>query len=143
MEYHTGKFRGGFNAAMNSAEAGQRLTSGIFGGVNLYDYVILAEWNQISDESIQNSIGDDQSQEVLFLELNKLISKGINLKLTYEYLDPDINIGNDERTLTSAQVEVTPIANFQIRGGLRFGEDIPQRDAGNFDQFFLQGHLYF
>ncbi len=143
VEYFGGTWRVGANVVLNRAEAGKRVTSGVYAGVNLGGYVLLAEWDQVTDESIQNGLGDNMRQRVGLVELNRLVSKGVNLKLTYEALDPDTGIDNDLRTRTSGLIEYTPYANLQLRGGLRVGEDIPQRNDGNVEQLYMQLHVYY
>jgi len=63
--------------------------------------------------------------------------------LTSEYLDPDVDIDENERNRHSLVLEYTPFTHMQLRAGLRMGDDIPQRDEGNFTDIFLQTHMYF
>ena len=142
-EYLGGIWRLGANLALNDAEAGQRLTTGVYAGLNVWDFVLLAEWDSVVDESIQTSQGHDQSQQAGLIELNRLLQPGLNLKLTAEYLDPDTHVDTDLRSRHSALLEYTPYANLQFRGGLRLSDDIPQRAEGNNDQVFMQLHVYY
>jgi len=142
-EYLGGTWRLGANVSLNDAEAGQRLTTGFYAGVNLWDYALLFEWDSVVDESIQTAQGHDQSQQAGLIELNRLLQPGLNLKLTAEYLDPDTRTENDLRTRYSTLLEYTPYANLQLRGGLRISDDIPQRPSGNHNQVFMQLHVYY
>ena len=142
-EYLGGTWRLGANVSLNDAEAGQRLTTGVYAGLNLWNYVLLAEWDSVVDESIQTAQGHDQSQQAGLIELNRLLQPGLNLKLTAEYLDPDTRVKNNLRSRHSALLEYTPYANLQLRGGLRVSDDIPQRPEGNNDQVFMQLHVYY
>ncbi len=87
--------------------------------------------------------GIAQVQEVNLVELNRELAQGYNLKLTTEWLNPDTAIDENERTRHSLLLEYTPYASVQLRGGIRVGEDIPQRERGNFTRGFVQVHFYY
>ncbi len=140
-EYLGDNWRMGLSAALNDAELGRRTMANVFGGMNIGGWVFLAELDRIQDEVADGE--DDTVQLASFIEVNKEISKGYNLKLTSEYLDPNDRIDEDERTRHSLLLEYTPYAHLQLRSGVRIGEDIPQRDSGNFTDFFLQMHMYY
>ncbi|MDR7091406.1 hypothetical protein [Cellvibrio fibrivorans] len=142
-EYLGNNWRIGATALYNDAEAGARIQANLFGGFVWQGFVFLAEADLIEDESIENIPDEYQQQRVGLLEVNREISKGYNVKLTTEYLDPDANIDENQRVRHSLLLEYTPFANLQIRGGLRKGDDIPQRDAGNYLDFFAQLHFYY
>lgn len=142
-EWQSGPWRVGANTVLNASDGGDRITNGIYGGINIGGWVLLGEVDIVEDQSIQNAFNQDTEQLVNLIELNKLLSKGLNLKLSYEHLDPDTNIDNNERDRSSALLEYTPFANLQVRGGLRIGDDIPQRNQGNFTEGFIQAHVYF
>jgi hypothetical protein len=142
-EYLGNNWRIGATALYNDAEAGERTQANLFGGFVWQGFVFLAEADLIEDESIEIIPNEYQQQRVGLLEVNREISKGYNVKLTTEYLDPDANIDENQRVRHSLLLEYTPFANLQIRGGLRKGDDIPQRDAGNYLDFFAQLHFYY
>lgn len=142
-EYLGNNWRIGATALYNDAEAGARTQANVFGGFVWQGFVFLAEADLIEDESIETIPGEYQQQRVGLLEVNREISKGYNVKFTTEYLDPDTNIDENQRVRHSLLLEYTPFANLQIRGGLRKGDDIPQRDAGNYLDFFAQLHFYY
>lgn len=142
-EYLGNNWRFGATALYNDAEAGARTQANLFGGFVWQGFVFLAEADFIEDESIETIPNEYQQQRVGLLEVNREISKGYNVKLTAEFLDPDANIDENQRVRHSLLLEYTPFANLQIRGGLRKGDDIPQRDAGNYLDFFAQLHFYY
>lgn len=142
-EYLRSFWRIGASALFNDADVGQRTLYGLFAGLNFGRFSFLAEIDRIEDESIQNIANENQVQIASFLEANVELSKGYNLKLTTEYLDPDDNIDENERARNSLLLEYTPLPYFQVRSGVRSGDDIPQRDVGNFTEAFLQMHMYF
>lgn len=142
-EYLGNNWRLGATGVYNDAEAGARTQANVFGGFVWQGFVFLAEADLIDDESIEVIPGEYQEQRVGLLEVNRELIKGLNIKLTTEYLDPDDNIDENHRVRNSLLLEYTPFANLQIRGGLRKGEDIPQREEGNYLDFFAQLHFYY
>lgn len=142
-EYRGRNWRTGVSYVLNDAEAGRRDMMSLFGGINLSGFIVLFEVSRIEDKSVTNLPGISQVQEVSLVELNRELAKGYNLKLTSEWLDPDTAIDENERTRHSLLLEYTPYASVQIRGGLRVGDDIPQRETGNYTQGFVQLHWYY
>lgn len=142
-EYLGNNWRLGASLLYNDAEAGSRKQANIFGGLYWKGFVFLAEADHIEDESISHVAGETEQQRIGLLEVNREIIKGLNIKFTTEYFDPDTNIAENRRSRNSLLLEYTPFANLQLRGGLRKGEDIPQRTQGNFTDFFVQMHFYY
>ncbi|UZJ43389.1 hypothetical protein OOT55_12075 [Marinimicrobium sp. C6131] len=142
-EYVTRHWRAGGSYVLNDAEIGQRELASLFGGFTVGGYGVLLEFSRIEDDSVTNLPGIAQVQEVSLVELNRELAKGYNLKLTTEWLDPDTAIDENERNRHSLLLEYTPYASLQLRGGIRVGEDIPQRETGNFTQGFVQVHFYY
>lgn len=142
-EYLGDNWRLGSSAAVNDSAAGARTMYNLFGGVNALGCNFLAEVDYIQDKSLSYLPGTYNLQQVRLVEVNRELSKGYNLKLTAEYLDPDTHIAENQRTRTSLLLEYTPFANLQVRTGVRIGKDIPQRLAGNYSDVFVQLHFYY
>ena len=87
--------------------------------------------------------GPEVDQLALLLETNIGWRKGHNIKLTYEHLDSDRDIDENEQNRISALYEFFPIQFVQLTGGVRLNEGIPQADDQNTDEAFFQMHLYF
>jgi len=143
IEYLHGNWRVGASAIVNDAELGQRRMFNVFGGFNWLGFTFLAEADHIADESVSFVPDTYQKQRVGLFEINRELTKGVNLKFTTEYLDPDSNIAENQRTRNSLLVEYTPFSNLQLRVGLRKGEDIPQRVEDSYRDFFAQLHFYY
>ena len=79
----------------------------------------------------------------LFVEFNKEVFKGHNLKLTHEAHDPNVDIDEDQRTRNSLVWEYFPIQYLQLRSGVRISEGIPQDPQANSDEFFINLHAWF
>jgi hypothetical protein len=143
VEYLGDNWRAGVSGVYNDADLGARYQVNMFGGFNWLGFIFLAEVDHINDKSISHIPGTHEQQRIIFLEVNREVSKGINLKLTTEYLDPDTHINENQRIRHSLLLEYTPFANLQIRAGIRKGEDIPQKINGNYMNTFAQMHLYY
>jgi hypothetical protein len=77
------------------------------------------------------------------LEGNWLITRGNNLKITAEYLDPDRSVSNNAQTRWSAVYELTPIQFVQLRTGVRYYDGIPQVDSQHTRLYFVELHGFF
>ncbi len=135
------KWRLGISANSNQGTDDQeRNMFNVFGGVRFFDIDWLAEIDWIKDKSPETGT---RNQYIGFLEANKEIVKGHNLKGTIEWLDPDFSIGENQRTRTSLVWEYTPLPMTQLRVGARIRDGIPQNPAQNIDSVFAQLHVWF
>ena len=112
----------------------------VFFGLRTGPLVWLAELDFISDE-----VPAAPSQDAIagLLEGNWLFRKGHNLKVSYEYLDPNDSISEDHQVRWSLLWEYTPMQFLQGRLGARFYDGIPQVDVQNRDEFFIELHGFF
>ncbi len=134
-------WRAGVSTSLNhGAEGASRNMYNVFGALKLWNMEWLAEMDWVTDKSID---GPDIKQKISFIEVNKEIIKGHNLKVTYEYLDPDSRINEDQRTRTSLIWEYTPVSLMQLRVGTRLSDGIPQSNRQNTDTYFAQLHVWF
>lgn len=108
---------------------------GLYAGAQFGRVGLLFEADIVDDESVE--------QLVSILELNFLIARGKNLKLSYEYHDPDEDIFENANERYSLVYE--PFLNqfVQVRGGVRDNKGIPQNPSLNTSSYFLELHLYF
>ena len=109
-------------------------TYGIYAGAQFGRVGLLAEADVIDDSTIEQRVG--------ILELNFLISRGSNLKISYEYHDPNLDIFEDARERYSVVYE--PFLNqfTQLRTGYRDSKGIPQNPTFNEKLYFLELHLF-
>ena len=75
-------------------------------------------------------------------EANWLIRRGNNLKLTYEYSDPERGVHNNAQTRWSAVYELTPLPFLQARAGFRRYQGIPQNNLQNETFGFVELHVF-
>lgn len=135
------KWRLGASANSNAgAFEESRNMANIFGGISLLGIEWMGEIDWVTDKSPENS---DRNQTMGFVEANKEIFKGHNLKGTVEWLDPDFDIAENQQTRTSVVWEYTPIPLMQVRAGVRIRDGIPQNSAQNTDNAFVQLHVWF
>jgi hypothetical protein len=76
-------------------------------------------------------------------EGNIEVAKGHNLKLTYEQYDPNADVREDHRERYSAVWEYVPFQFTQFRAGVRKNNGIPQNNAQNATELFMQWHAFF
>lgn len=132
-------YRIGVSGATNNAPAGSQDTYGVFGGLTLGDFVFLGELDWIDLMDAQGS----RTQIATYLSVDYLLSPSVNLRLSHEYLDPDYNIDENERTRISLLGEKFLNQFTQFRAGARIYDDIPQSRSGNRQEFFSELHLFF
>jgi hypothetical protein len=133
-------FRLGGGAVLNDRATDKQQIYNLYGGMNWQDISLLAEVDRINTEQQGN---DDLVQQVALIELNYQWQKGLNLKFTAEYYDPNTDIDENHETRFSLVAEYTPLSNVQLRLGFRSSEGIPQQPQRSVDKLFLQSHLYF
>jgi len=105
------------------------------GGAQFGRVGVLAEAGIIDDSTVKQRVG--------ILELNFLVSRGNNLKLSYEYYDPNVSIFENAHTRYSLVWE--PFVNqfTQVRLGYRDNRGIPQNPGFNSNLYFAELHLFF
>ncbi len=141
VAYIKPKWRVGVSTSANKGTEGtSRNMYNIFGAMNLLGLEWLAEIDWVTDTAEDNS---ETKQQISFVEANKEILKGHNLKLSYEYLDPNTDVNEDQRNRVSLLWEYTPIPLMQLRVGTRISDGIPQISAQNDDVVFAQLHAWF
>ena len=115
-------------------------TYGINGGAQFGRLGLLFEADIINAEPLT---GDELEQFVSILEFNFLISRGHNLKLSYEYYDPDEDIFNNANERYSVVYEPFLYQFVQVRVGARDNQGIPEDPSLNSSSYFAELHLYF
>jgi hypothetical protein len=137
-EFVRSKWRAGASVLYNDTDLGTRTGVGGFGAVSLGPVVLLGEVDWFDDESI----GDGKLMATL-AEADWNLRQGHNLKLTYEWVEPNDDVDEDEQTRASLLYEWSPIQFIQLRAGVRVYDGIPQNDSQNRKQAFLQLHGFF
>ena len=128
-------------ASINTSEDafGDRTMQSIFGGLKTGPISWLAELSLINDTA---PAGDNDSYATL-LEGNYRLRKGHNLKVGYEFLEPNEDRDEDQQERYSLVYEYNPIQFMQGRVGVRRYNGIPNIAASNRDELFAELHVYF
>ena len=138
--YVQAAWRAGFSANHNNDDAGERSMFGFFGGLQTGPIAWLAEVDSIRDEI---SPGRDVRAFAGLLEANWTFWPHHNLKVGYDYLDPNDDTSEDHQVRYSVAWEHSPFQFFQVRAGYRLYDGIPQVDAQNRDVLFVELHGFF
>jgi hypothetical protein len=133
-------WRIGVSASANDADVGDRNAFAVHGAIRTGPIVWLGEVDYIEDDSLADS---GRSQIATLLEADWRLYAGHNLKLTFEYFEPDDDLDEDEQNRTSLVYELTPVEFLQFRLGARIYDGIPQSDVQNRKFYFLQMHGFF
>jgi hypothetical protein len=139
-EYVQSIWRFGASASFNDSDLGDKGAYALHGAIRTGPIVWLGEVDYIDDKSLGAA---GRKQLVSLAEANWLIRQGHNLKLTYEYFEPDDDVDEDEQIRGSLVYELTPLEFLQLRVGARVYDGIPQNDLQNRQQYFVQLHGFF
>jgi hypothetical protein len=141
LQYVESRWRVGAAANFNdSAGDGSRDAFAVFGGLKTGPIAWLAQAEVVNDHSLPPGPGNGSRKLATLLEGNYSPARGHNIKVTYEYMDPDREVSNDQQTRWSFVYELTPIQFLQLRFGARLNDGIPQLPAEHLKTYFVQLH---
>ena len=89
------------------------------------------------------TVGGRQRTYASLLEGNWRFRKGHNLKLSYEFLDPDRGVTGDQRERYSLVWEYAPMLLLQARIGFRAYNGVPGIATTNRNEAFAELHAHF
>ena len=138
--YTVANWRVGGSLNFNDSSFGDRELYGAYAGWRRGNWALLGEIDYIVDMGFPEG---RRNQIASLLEANWRFRQGHNLKLTYEYLDPDDTLDEDQQNRWSAVLEIIPIQYLQFRAGGRFYDGIPQSNVQNRTEYFAQIHAFF
>jgi hypothetical protein len=134
------RWRAGLSFNFNDTDAGDRQMQNVFFGLRTGPFVWLAEADLVVDDLPS---GGKRDAVAGLLEGNWLYRQGHNLKITFDYLDPDRDLSEDHQTRWSVVWEYTPIQFLQARIGARIYDGVPQSDPQNRKEYFAEIHGFF
>ncbi len=134
------KWRVGGSVNFNDAKVGDRQMQSVFAGLRTGPVAWLGEVVYIIDDG---TVTGRRRLWASLLEANYNFRKGHNLKMSFEFFDPDSNVSEDEQNRLSLVWEYFPMQFFRTRLGYRRYSGIPQNPAQNREQLFLELHLPF
>jgi hypothetical protein len=135
-------WRVGASGSFTDSRGGNRWQEALYVGVKTGPIAWLTEADLIRQAGFAAPEPGTQTLVPAFLEADWLIHKGNNLKLTYEYFDPEKQVHNNGQTRWSVVDEFTPFPFFQLRGGFRRNEGIPQAPSQNQTLAFVEAHAF-
>lgn len=133
------QWRVGISLNHNEAVLGDREMRSVFAGLKTGPIAWLAEIAFVTDETPNG----DRDLYASLLEGNWRFRKGQNLKVGYEYFDPDDDADEDQRERYSVVWEYSPMQHLQTRVGLRAYNGVPANAASNRDEVFVELHGFF
>jgi hypothetical protein len=118
----------------------ERSMYGLHAGVSFWKLTVLTEGDLIVEDLADQ---EDIKRWAYYTEVNWLATDRLNVKLAYDYFDPDDGESNDQRERISLGVE--PFFNRYLQGRLfyRISNDIPQNLSGNVNELMAELHLFF
>ncbi len=138
--YVRSNWRAGIGFNTNNADVGDRLMQNLFFGLKTGPIAWLAEIDLINDDLVGNP---EQDAIATLLEANWLVRRGHNVKISYDYFDPNDDLDENHQVRYSLIWEYTPMQFLQSRIGARIYDGIPQVNLQNRDEFFAEIHGFF
>lgn len=140
VSHVTPKWRVGGSFNFNDASVGDRQMQNVFGGIRTGPIAWLAEIDYIIDDGTPTG---KRRLWASLIEANYGYRKGHNLRVSFEWFDPDDDVSEDEQNRFSIVWEYTPMQFLQARFGYRDYSGIPQNPAQNREQLFAKLHVFF
>jgi len=136
-------FRIGGSFSHNKGEDTARTVFGAFAGLHFWKFTFLAEIDRIRDTNDITDITTNQNASLF--EVDYLITKGVNFKFVYEFLDPDTDLDENEITRFSFGLEPFLTQFVQTSLFLRVNNSPPEDPLGIGDriELVLQLHFFF
>jgi hypothetical protein len=134
------RWRAGASFNFNEADTGDRQMQNVFFGLRTGPFVWLAEADLITDDLPS---GTEQDAIASLVEGNWLFRQGHNLKVSYDYFDPNDDVDEDHQVRWSLLWEYTPMQFLQGRIGVRVYDGVPQVDVQNRNEYFAEIHGFF
>lgn len=131
-------WRIGVSAANNKTGGITTAQAGLLAGANFGRLALLAEGDWVETRDATNT-----ERLIGFIEANLLVSRGFNIKLAHDWLDPDRGISTDETTRDSIGLEYIPYPFVQLRWFARFRDGPPQIPGSRDTQVDLEVHIFF
>jgi len=132
-------WRVGGQATWNNTPTVKSTALGGFGGVNLGRFTFLGQIDFLMDE-LKSVLGEPREHKlILYGAVNYQLTKGANLKFTYDWADPDTADSNDRIARVSIGPEWFVTQFVQLRSFYRF-LDVPGEDMSVLD---FEVHLFF
>ena len=107
---------------------------GLHAGAQFGRLGLLAAGDVVDDSTVEQRVG--------IAEINFLVVRGHNVKFSYEWHDPDVDIFENANERYSLVYEPFLTQFTQVRVGVRENDGIPQDPSENITSYFLELHLF-
>jgi hypothetical protein len=138
-------WRIGASALYRHSSLGNRNEAALYAGLRTGPVVWLTEADLIhaDDSGAPGAPGAPAVTTIpAFIEADWLILRGNNLKLTYDYLDPQHRVDSNGQSRWSVVYELTPFPFTQLRAGVRRYSGPSQSDTENRTLTFAELHVF-
>jgi hypothetical protein len=130
---------GSFYNLPNSATPGKTRLMGGFGVVSLANNLtLLGEFDRMT--SYNTALKQEVNGTILYTEANYMIVNGVDLKLGYEFYDPNLDQKDGSITRFTIGAELFPLTGVEVRPLYRISQEKP-KDAKN-NEFHMMFHFY-
>ena len=128
---------GTYNATDDRSAFGGAVTLGAsLGRVTLLtEFDVLATHYDKQDETVYSLVA--------YAELDVLIIRGLNLRVSYGFHDPAMDVEEDQRMSIRAGFEHYPVPFAAMGLFYTFRDSVPQDEVGNADSLHAELHLFF
>jgi len=133
------KGRIGVSGSNDIADGITTTAVGLSGGWEIGKLSLLGEIDGVRADLGATSDG----RLVAFAEGNLLVTRGVLLKLSRDWIDPDRDVDTDERIRDSLGVEYVPVPFVQLRLFVRRRDGPPQVTGAKDEQVDLELHVFF
>ena len=131
----------GLTAALDDAEEATTTWGGLLGGLNFGRFTLLAEYD--ARKTHANALNDELRVAASFVEADVLFQRGLSLKYTHDWIDPNRSVPTDQQQRDSLGVEYIPYPFVQLRLFLRRGDGPPQVPGATDSQADVEVHFFF
>jgi hypothetical protein len=134
-------WRVGASGSITSSSIGDRNEAALYAGLRTGPVVWLTEVDLIHQDNPVPGV-PMKTEIPAFIEADWLLCRGNNLKITYDYLNPQRNANGNGESRWSLVYELTPYPFVQLRAGVRRAAGPAQIDALNAALEFAELHLF-
>lgn len=131
--------RVGASGSRNEGTGGRRDVVGGFGGISLGPLVLLGELDLVRDVS---DAGTAVEQVAGYAEVDWLLRRGWNAKVTYGFLDPDRDIAENQRIRMRFGLEAFPVPFLRFGTFYALLADVPQATQ-DLDRVSVEAQVHF
>ena len=139
-ELTLGLFRVGLSGAYNHGETQTRVLGGVHAGVTLGRLTVLGEADLLTN--IYNDKDAMVHSLLAYAEGNLLLARGVNVKFSYGFHDPALDIPEDQRMSLRGAVEFFPYPMFATSLSYTYRQSVPQDEVGNADVLMVELHCF-